>query len=102
MEVALRVVISASIIVVALWIPKYVQEQPVEADLSRLGEQIYRLEQSNEEIRLENDSIRTLVRGLQNDSRVLERSARETLGLSRSDELIIWFEDREVSTASLR
>ncbi len=102
MEVALRVIISASIIVVALWIPKYVQEQPVEADLSRLGEQIYMLEQFNEEIRLENDSIRTLVRGLQNDPRVLERSARETLGLSRPDELIIWFEDREVSTASLR
>ena len=92
METALRVVLVLAVIGLALWVPKYLHDNPVEGELSRLNEQVAVLEAANERLQTENESYRTLVRGLREDPRVLDRQAREALGMSRANELVIWFD----------
>lgn len=91
MESALRVFLVMAVALLALWVPTYLHDNPVDVELSRLGREMSVVEAANEQIRQENQSYRTLVRGLRDDPRVLDRRARESLGMSRTDELIIWF-----------
>lgn len=101
MENALRVAIILGAVGLGLWVPKYLQEHPVEPELDRLNGELNVLESANAEIRSQNDEYRTLVRGLREDPTVLDRRAREALGMSRADELIVYFEDDD-SALSLR
>ena len=82
-------------VLVALWVPKYLQENPVQPDLERLAGQLEQLHHANDGVRGENQEYRTLVRGLRDDPRVLDRRAREALNMSRADELIIYFTDED-------
>lgn len=99
MESALRVVLILAFTGLVLFAAKYVHENPVEVEIDRLETEVERLHEANDGLRTENDRYRTLVRGLREDSRVLDRRARETLGLSRPDELILLFEPNEPNAA---
>ena len=101
METALRVAIVLGAVGLALWVPKYLQENPVEPELERLHDELGVLESANAETRQQNDEYRTLLRGLREDPSVLDRRAREALSMSRADELIIFFDDND-SALSLR
>lgn len=93
MEGALRIALVLAVAAFALWVPKYLHDHPVEAELARLDAEVQRLRAANQALVEENQQYRTLVRGLREDPRILDRRARETLGMSRSDELIIWFDE---------
>ena len=100
MESALRLVLILAFTGLVLFAVKYVHENPVEVEIDRLETEVGRLHQANESLRTENDRYRTLVRGLREDPRVLDRTARETLGLSRPDELILLFAPNEANAES--
>jgi cell division protein FtsB len=93
MEVALRIALILAVGGLSLWVPKYLHDHPVEPEIERLEAEVARLQAANDEIQQQNEAYRTLVRGLREAPSVLERRARETLGLSRADEMIVWFED---------
>ena len=91
MEAALRIVLIIAVFGLALWVPKLLHDHPVQQDLDRLEAEVQQLRSANDRIREENERHRTLVRGLREDPRIMDRRARETLGMSREDEIIIWF-----------
>jgi len=99
MESALRVVLILAFTGLVLLAVKYVHENLVEVEIDRLETEVERLHEANDSLRTQNDRYRTLVRGLREDPRVLDRQARDTLGLSRSDELILLFEPSEGNAA---
>lgn len=47
---------------------------------------------SNHQLKTRVDSLKREVRGLQSDNRSLEKTARNELGLARSDEMVFIFE----------
>ncbi len=102
MERALRVLIVLAVIALALWVPKYLQDNPVAPELERLQGELRQLEMANQQVIAENDEYRTLVRGLREVDGVLDRRARESLDMSRSDEIVIYFGDEDDSALSLR
>ena len=95
METALRVALVIALAAFLLWVAKYLNENPVEQEIDRLSAEVQRLDDANDELRQRNDRYRTLVRGLREDPRVLDRRARETLGMSRDREVIIYFNDEQ-------
>lgn len=98
MEAALRVALIIAALGFALWMAKYLQENPVESELSRLQNEVQRLSDANGRLHAQNERHRTLVRGLREDPGVLDRRARETLGMARSDELIVVFEEHRATS----
>ncbi|MBN1946565.1 MAG: septum formation initiator family protein [Bradymonadales bacterium] len=101
MEKLLRILLVLAVVGLALWVPRFLQEHPVDLEIERLRSEFDELARANEALRQENERYRTLVRGLREDPRILDRKARETLGMSRSDEIVIWFtEENAVLTSS--
>ena len=94
MEAFLRIALIIAVFGFALWVPKLLHDHPVQRDLQRLEAGVVQLRMANDAVREENERHRTLVRGLREDPRVMDRRARETLGMSRDDEIIIWFTEQ--------
>jgi cell division protein FtsB len=93
MERLLRITLTLCAVAFALWLAKYLQENPVDPEIDRLHAEVARLRAANDEVREANDDMRRLVRGLREDPRVLDRRAREALGLSRDGETILVFDE---------
>jgi cell division protein FtsB len=100
MEAALRVALLVAVVGLALGVTKFLHENPVEHELVRLRAEVARLAEANDRLEAENQRYRTLVRGLRGDPRVLDRRARETLGLARPEELIVFFPEDAPSEVS--
>lgn len=62
-------------------------------ELQRLREQATRYERENEQLRLRNDELTRQVEDLKGGDAVLEKRAREELGLTRDDEIFFKFVD---------
>lgn len=60
--------------------------------LVRLEQRLDSILHQNIQLVLENENLRKLVRQLKNDRTVLERVARDELGLVRPDDLVFQFE----------
>jgi hypothetical protein len=98
MEAALRIALVTAVVACALWVPRFLEEDGVDEELTRLEGEVAVLHDANDRLRRDNESHRTLVRGLREDLRVMDRRAREALNVSREGELILWFEaDRTAS-----
>jgi cell division protein FtsB len=102
MEVVLRAAVLFAVVGLALGVTKFLHESPVEHEIARLQAEVARLSEANERLEAENQRYRTLVRGLRDDPRVLDRRARETLGLARPDELILFFPEARPTATSQR
>ncbi len=63
--------------------------------LSALNRNLEQQTRTNEKLEEVVEVLREQVKGLQADSRVIEKAARSELGMARSNELIVVFEKKE-------
>ena len=64
-------------------------------EYQHLANEVERMREGNEALRIENGELRQRIEASRSDPRVMERQARERLMLARPDELILVFPEQD-------
>ncbi len=91
----MRLVLVLGFLGVLCGVAYFVFAHPGVEQLDRLERELDRLAAQNDELAARNEILEERILALRDDPRLVERRARETVGLSREDELVFVFESEQ-------